>query len=53
MQYDDAALPDDDVVVLLGGDNAMLSDLLERAAAVQADRDGLYPQQRQLYLWPA
>ncbi|MEZ5480227.1 MAG: hypothetical protein R3E95_22925 [Thiolinea sp.] len=31
VQYDDAALPDDDVVVLLGGDNAMLSDLLERA----------------------
>lgn len=31
VQYDDEALPDSGVVVLLGGDNAMLSGLLERA----------------------
>ena len=31
VQYDDEALPDDAIVVLLGGDNAMLSGLLDRA----------------------
>jgi hypothetical protein len=31
VQYDDEALPDAGVVVLLGGDNAMLSGLLDRA----------------------
>lgn len=31
VQYDDEALPDADTVVLLGGDNAMLSALLDRA----------------------
>ncbi|TXH68987.1 MAG: hypothetical protein E6Q83_11760 [Thiothrix sp.] len=30
-QYDDAPLPEDGIVVLLGGDNKALSDLLERA----------------------
>lgn len=31
VQYDDEALPESGIVVLLGGDNAMLSGLLERA----------------------
>lgn len=31
IQYDDEALPDSDIVVLLGGDNAALSELLMRA----------------------
>ncbi len=31
VQYDDAPLPDSGIVVLLGGDNAALTDLLERA----------------------
>lgn len=30
-QYDDAPLPDEGIVVLLGGDNKALTDLLERA----------------------